>query len=516
MNRRNFLKQCALATGSMALAGSVFGDTSILKNNSVKVSKGSKKPNILFIYADDQCHETIRSMGCDEISTPNLDRLVRNGVTFTHAYNMGSWTGAICIASRKMVNTGRFVWKAETLNWDAELEAGRLWSPLMKQAGYDAYFAGKWHGDLSVLADPRTFDHIHRFKVSHCNEQYNRPRVPDDPYAHPDGDNLPRWEPWDTSKPGHWLWDAETSSYKHMSVILADDAEEYLNMAAQSSNPFFMYMAFNASHDPRQSPREYVEKYPWQDIEVPGNFLPNYPYDEEIGCSPDPSTGLRDERLAPTPRTEYAVKVHRQEYYALITHMDHQIGRILDALEKTGQADNTYIFYTADNGLSVGQHGLMGKQNMYECSMGIPLIVCGPGIPKNRKIDARVYLQDIMPSTLELAGVEIPSYVQFKSLMPLIQGKASKNYDAIYGGYRNLQRMVIDGDYKLILYPQVPAPTGPVKRLFNLADDPHEMNDLASDPTKLQIMKNLYATLRQLQPDTGDGLDLTLYYPELL
>ncbi|HAV61561.1 MAG TPA: choline-sulfatase, partial [Verrucomicrobiales bacterium] len=110
----------------------------------------------------------------------------------------------------------------------------------------------------------------------------------------------------------------------------------------------------------------------------------------------------------------HAVKVHRQEYYAIITHMDAQIGRILDALEATGKADNTHIFFTADHGLAVGHHGLLGKQNMYEHSLRPPLIVAGPGIPRGRRIEARVYLQDIMPTTLELAGAPVPDHVEFR------------------------------------------------------------------------------------------------------
>ena len=161
---------------------------------------------------------------------------------------------------------------------------------------------------------------------------------------------------------------------------MANETISFLDQAAVSENPFFMYVAFNAPHDPRQSPREYVDMYPLENISVPENFLPEYPFRDEIGCGAD----LRDERLAPFPRTAYAVKVHRQEYYAIISHMDAQIKRILEHLEETGQAGNTYIFFTADHGLSVGHHGLMGKQNMFDHSMRPPLIVAGPHVPGGR------------------------------------------------------------------------------------------------------------------------------------
>src|SRR5690606_15437259 len=147
----------------------------------------------------------------------------------------------------------------------------------------------------------------------------------------------------------------------------------------------------------------------------PEPFLPSYPLD--IG-----SNRIRDEQLAPFPRTEHAVKVHRQEYYAIITHLDAQIGRILDALEASGQAENTYIVFTSDHGLACGHHGLMGKQNMYEHSMRVPFVVVGPGVTAGQRIDAPIYVQDIMPTTLEWAGAKVPEGVDFRSLVPLLQG----------------------------------------------------------------------------------------------
>ena len=220
--------------------------------------------------------------------------------------------------------------------------------------------------------------------------------------------------------------------------------------AAKNDNPFFMYLAFNAPHDPRQSPRQYVEKYPIDKVNIPKNYIPDYPFKVEMGCG----ERLRDERLAPFPRTEYAVKINRQEYYAIITHMDDQIGRILQALEASGKKENTYIFFTADHGLAVGHHGLIGKQNMFDHSVRVPLIITGPVLPEGKRFDTPVYLQDIMPSTLELAGVEIPEHVQFKSLMPLLAGKKKKNYETIYGGFKYLQRMVRKDNFNLLWYPK--------------------------------------------------------------
>ena len=274
------------------------------------------------------------------------------------------------------------------------------------------------------------------------------------------------------------FWEGGT----HWSEVVANETMDFLDTAMVSDKPFFMYVAFNAPHDPRQSPPEYVDMYPLENIAVPESFLPEYPYKDDIGCS----ASLRDERLAPFPRTEYAVKVNRQEYYAIITHMDVQIGRILDKLEETGQADNTYIFFTADHGLSVGNHGLIGKQNMYEHSMRPPMIIVGPDIPEGKKKDMEVYIQDIMPTVIEYAGGEVPAYVEFSSLKSYIEGTSSEsNYPEVYGAYMDVQRMIRMDDYKLIVYPYAG-----VKRLFDLSEDPQEMNDLAADPSQKERVRN--------------------------
>jgi choline-sulfatase len=448
------------------------------------------RPNVLFILADDHSYDSLHATGNPEIKTPNLDKLARQGVRFTRAYNMGAWNGAVCLASRRMLNTGRFLWRAEKLDLNDEVAAGRMWSQRMKSAGYETYFTGKWHVPINAES---VFDH-----VSHV-----RPGMPDQT---PEGYNRPiqgaadPWRPWDTSNGGYW------KGGKHWSEVVADDTIAFLEQANQHNQPFFMYVAFNAPHDPRQSPKEFVDQYPSNEISVPANFLPEYPYKDAIGCG----TELRDEQLAPFPRTEQAVQVNRQEYYAIITHMDQQIGRILDALEASGRSDNTFVFFTADHGLAVGHHGLMGKQNMYEHSMRVPFLVAGPGIAADKNISTPIYLQDVMPTTLALAGAVVPESVQFKNLLPLIRGQRDQQYQAIYGGYTRLQRMVTENNRKLILYPEVPK-----ARLFDLENDPREMNDLAAQPEQQATMKSLFATLRDLQAETGDNLELEKTFPEL-
>ncbi len=453
---------------------------------SCKSTKLVDKPNILFIFTDDQRYNTVSAIGDENLITPNMDKLALSGVTFTHSYNMGAWHGAVCVASRAMLNTGLSVWHAKRTEPNfSELVANRqFWSQRMKDLGYDTYFSGKWH--VKVNAND-VFDHVNHVRPGMPNQTtagYNRPKDPSDQ----------TWLPWDTLNGGFW------KGGKHWSEVLADDAESFLRQAAKEENPFFMYLAFNAPHDPRQSPEEYVNMYPIEDQVLPVSFLPMYPYKDSIGCG----VNLRDEALAPFPRTEYAIKVNQLEYFALISHTDTQIGRILKVLEETGQTDETYILYTADHGLSVGHHGLVGKQNLYDHSVRVPLVISGPGIPSDTRISNQVYLQDVLPTAIQLAGGEPVQSIEFASLLPMILEKGkSSSYDAIYGCYMNLQRMVRTEKYKLIVYPKVP-----VLRLYDMVNDPNEMDDLAKDPAFKDVLTEMKKLLMQKQIEMDDPLNL--------
>ena len=310
------------------------------------------------------------------------------------------------------------------------------------------------------------------------------------------------WDPADPALHGFWR------GGKHWSEVTADDAIESIADAGEYEDPFFMYIAFNAPHDPRQAPQEYLDRYPLERMVLPETFQPEYLYKEEMGGG----KMLRDEQLAPFPRTEFAVKTHRREYYAAVTHLDAQVGRILDALEDSDDADNTWVIFTADHGLSVGQHGLLGKQSMYEHSLRVPFMVVGPGVPAGRKVSNPIYLQDGMATALELAGVAAPEHVFYHSLLDQISGEREQTrYPSILGSYLSHQRAVIRDGWKLILYPK-----GAAARLFHVAADELETHDLAADPNQKERMKALMAELLSLQEQLGDPLDLRAIYPELL
>ena len=331
-----------------------------------------EKPNILFIFTDDQRYNTINHTGDEALITPNLDKLSQSGVTFTHTYNMGAWHGAVCVASRAMLNTGLSVWHAKSAEKDYSpmISNRQFWSQQMEDLGYDTYFSGKWHVKAKAQEVFQNIKHVRPGMPNQTPAGYHRPA----------DENDTAWLPWDTIYGGFW------KGGKHWSEVLADDAELFIRATKNSDKPFFMYLAFNAPHDPRQSPKEYVDMYPLEQQNLPTSFLPEYPYKDSIGCS----VNLRDEALAPFPRTEYAVKVNQLEYFALITHTDVQIGRILEVLEEEGLSDQTYVLFTADHGLSVGHHGLIGKQNLYDHSVRVPLIISGPGVDTDQLRDQQV------------------------------------------------------------------------------------------------------------------------------
>ena len=454
----------------------------------------AKKPNVLFIFADDQCYETIGQLGITDIETPNLDRLMKSGTSFTRAYNMGSWSGAVCVASRTMLITGRSVWDANDIykTTDKERQAGVLWPQLLSQAGYRTFMTGKWH--IRTDAD-KCFDiarHVRPGMPKSVESAYNRPPAQGkDP-----------WSPTDMSLGGFW------EGGRHWSAVTADDAIDFLGEAKAGEQPAFFYVAFNAPHDPRQSPQEFLDRYPIERITIPKPFLPEYPYAEEIGAGKQ----LRDEKLAPFPRTKQAVAVHRREYYAIMTHLDAQIGRILQALDASGKAENTWIFFTADHGLSVGHHGLVGKQNQYDHSIRVPFVVVGPGVPKGVTDPTPIYLQDVMPTTLELAGAQQPKHVFFKSLLSRLgqtkSDASSRPYESIYGSYLTLQRSITHDGWKLIIYPDAK-----VLRLYHLQHDPHETIDLAGQPDHAEQMTQLFDRFVQLQRELKDPIDVTHLRP---
>ena len=492
--RRRFLKSLGLGAAACTLGAATnpWQRTAHAQTKNPFAAPGKDRPNILFLFTDDQTFGSLNVLNNPEVKTPNMDRLVRRGTTFTHCFNQGAWHGAVCVASRAMLNTGRYLW---TCGGD-DCGDHPLWGETLGKAGYDTFMTGKWHNRAKALK--RSFKTVGptgggMFGSKDTNAEENKAKgILKDPYNRPRPGNA--WSPTDKTLTGHWR--NVDGEIVHSSKLWADTAIDYLQDHTETDNPFFMYVAFHAPHDPRQSPKEFVDMYPPDQIKIPPNYLPEHPFDQG-------DHKLRDEVLAPFPRTKRDVQVHLSEYYAIITHADHHIGRILDALEATGKTDNTIIVFSADHGLAVGQHGLMGKQNQYDHSVRMPYVYCGPDIEAGRQIDAMVYLQSAFATTCEMARVDAPTTIQFPSLVPLLTRKQDKLYDSVYGAYRDFQRMVRTERYKLIRYPH----NGEVQ-LFDLQNDPWEIKDLAEDPQYARTVKDLDAELHRWMKRTSDKLKL--------
>lgn len=490
----------------VAFALLVFGCKSEKKEEAIK------KPNIVFIFADDLTYTAINALGNAEIRTPNLNRLVERGTTFTHTYNMGAWNGAVCAASRAMIISGRSVWDVDNFRqgWKENKNFDKTWGKLMESVGYETYMTGKWHVDAPADSVFQNVVHIrpgmprdawsHQGTIPYISKMIEEGKSEEEiravGYNRPLNENDTLWTATNKGFGGFW------QGGKHWSEVVKDDALGFIEQTKKSENPFFMYLAFNAPHDPKQAPQKFLDMYSLENISVPKSFIPIYPFKDSIGNGPS----LRDEALAPFPRTEYAVKVHTKEYYALITHLDEQIGGILDGLEATGKMDNTYIIFTSDHGLAMGRHGLLGKQTQFDHSIRPPFMIVGPDIPKGKKVDADIYLQDAMATSLELAGIEKPDYVFFNSVLDLVDGsRTESHYNAIYNGYINYQRMIRKDGFKLLVYPKLDK-----LLLFDMENDPEEMNDLADLPEYEEKIDVMFEELLQLQEQLNDTLDISM------
>ena len=440
--------------------------------------------NVVVLYTDDQRYNTIAALGNTEIRTPNLDRLVREGMTFTHAHTMGGLHGALCAPSRSMLMTGRPLFRLlETGNQIPEQHV--MMPEAFAAAGYVTFATGKWHNDRPSFA--RAFQQADRifFGGMHWPNQ--------------GGHEAPWLNSFDTT--GTYAREDREQVHGFSSKIYADAAIDFLNQAREHEEPFFAYVSFTSPHDPRTPPVPYDTWYTPMTVSLPPNYLPEHPFDNG-------ELRVRDEMLREHPRTEAVVREELALYYGMISELDAQIGRILAALEENGQLDNTLIVVAGDNGLAVGSHGLLGKQNLYEHSMRVPLILMGPGIPQNEQRDALVYVFDIFPTIAEHTGLEMPATIEGESLWPFIRDVSLPGREAAFYAYRNLQRSVrTAGGWKFIQYDVKGVRT---EQLFDLVSDPYEINNLAVDSAQASKLDSMRALLLEESRRWSDPLDLSL------
>jgi arylsulfatase A-like enzyme len=428
-------------------------------------------PNILFIFADDQRADTIAALGNTVIKTPSLDRLVKRGVSFDRAYMQGGTHGATCVASRAMLLSGQSLFHI-----DEKLKRDQTWPAAFRDAGYLTFISGKWHnGDDSV---PKSFEVA---KKVFTGGMANPLKIPLSDYV--DGK----------------MAAPTMQKDKHGCETFAEEAIAFLTQ--KNDRPFFCYVPFDGPHDPHIVPDDFPIRYAAKDIPLPTNFLPQHPFNNG-------EMVIRDEELLPWPRSKEEIQQMLADYYRYISYLDSLIGRMLDALDKSPAAKNTIIVFSADSGVARGSHGLIGKQNLYEHSLRVPLIIAGPGIAENQRSQAMCYLYDVLPTLGELCQVKFPPKSDGISFVKTLSNPSEKARDQLYFGYRDLQRGIRDDRWKLIHYPK-----SNTTQLFDLKNDPYEVNDLASNPDYTEQEKTMMAHLVKQQQLSDDKAPLTVKNP---
>ena len=448
----------------------------------------TQRPNVLFFFTDDQRFDTIRALGNGQIHTPNLDRLVERGTVFTNAYIMGGTSGAVCMPSRAMLMTGRRLFSIQNEGQEIPDDHALLGETL-REAGYTTFGTGKWHNGTRAYA--RSFSDGDEIFFGGMNDHWNVPACHFDPTGEYPGRTKHTWD-FQSQSVATNIAD-HIHAGKHSSELFADATIGFLRRH-DGETPFFAYVSFMAPHDPRTMPQEYLDLYDPDEIDLPESFLPEHPFDNG-------ELRIRDELLAAFPRTPDEVRRHIAAYYAMITHADAQIGRVMDVLKETGQADNTIIVFAGDNGLAVGKHGLMGKQNLYEHSIHVPLMMAGPGVPEGKRSEAFAYLIDIFPTLCDLTDVQVPATVEGMSLVPSPGTIREPGRDHLHFAYRHLGRSVRNTRHKLIEYCVDGTRT---TQLFDLQNDPHELTDLSSNPEYREILADLRTELTRWRTDLGD------------
>jgi arylsulfatase A-like enzyme len=464
-----FMPFASLTNLRLPLASLLFACVASL--TATAAAPASAKPNVLFLFADDQRADTIAALGNPIIRTPNLDRLVRRGVAFNRAYMMGGMQGATCVPSRAMLLSGRSLFHI-----DEKLLRDETWPAAFGRAGYTTFISGKWHNTPPSI--PKSFQRGGEILAAGM--------------ANPMQAKLSRLQDGKLTPP--------QVSPKHACEAFAEAAIAFIN--EKHASPFFCYVPFDAPHDPHIVPDDFPIRYDAAKIPLPKNFLPQHPWDNG-------EMTIRDEVLLRWPRQPAEIRAMIADYYRYISYLDSLIGRVLDALEASPHAKNTLVVFAADSGVARGSHGLIGKQNVYEHSVRVPLIIAGPGIPSNQKTDAMCYLFDVMPTLGALAGVAGPSTSEGLDLTPTLHQPSTPARTSMMFAYRDGQRALRDERWKLIRYPQVDR-----TQLFDLQTDPDEITNLADRPEHAARIATMMRALETEMKRLGDSTTLTVPSPK--
>jgi arylsulfatase A-like enzyme len=448
------------------------------------------KPNIVFFFTDDQRFSAIDALGIEDVRTPNIDKLAARGTLFTHAHIPCGTSGAVCMPSRAMLHTGRTLFHIEGAGESIPNEH-RMLGETLQNNGYRTFGSGKWHNGRASYQ--RSFTDGDEIMFGGMADHWNVPVYHFDPTGRYDSRLALCREPTKSNRVSMLPAD-HVHAGVHSSEILADATVKFI-AEYDDDKPFFAYLSFLAPHDPRTMPERFLNMYDPDRITLPRNFTGGHSFDNG-------SLHIRDEELASFPREPMETRRHIAEYYGMITHLDYELSRVVDALESKGILDETIIVFAGDNGLAVGQHGLFGKQNCYEHSVRVPLIFAGPGVPQGSRSDAYVYLFDVFPTLCDLTGIDTPDTVEGESLVKAMGDPGKAIRETMYFAYCDSQRAVKTRQHKLVEY--VVDGQNNMTQLFDLDKDPWEISNLAAEPGHEQQVDDLRREMARLCDEWGD------------
>ncbi|MCH7919152.1 MAG: sulfatase-like hydrolase/transferase [Planctomycetes bacterium] len=443
------------------------------------------RPNILWYCTDQQRFDTIAALGNSHVQTPAIDRLVGAGTSFTHTYCQSP----ICTPSRSSVMTGLYPSRlGSTRNGNDTFPAMAppLISKLIADSGYHCGMIGKFHLlSAGYRPEPRLDDGFSEWYHSHA---------PRDDWPAGSHDYA------DWVREGGGDLDAmrqspdRVPSEFHQTRWASDRAIDFI--ARDHGKPWLLNINVYDPHPPFVPPRAYADRFDAE--QMPGPYFKESDLAHQAKLA---SIDFQGEVGRPEDHDAKRVQAH---YYAMIAQIDDQFSRIMDALEDSGQADNTVIIFTSDHGEMLGDHGLLQKGcRFYEGLVRVPLIVSWPGhFQQNRQSNGLVELLDLSATLLDIAAVEVPDYHQGRSLLPVLRGEADGNklrssvrceyFDALdpqfTGGTGTFATMYHDGRYKLSLYHD-----HHLGELYDLQHDPWEFEDLFNSANHQAIKHRLIA-----------------------
>ncbi len=463
----------------------------------------SQKPNILVFMTDHQRADTVLSE--HPAQTPNLTRLAEQGLTFTNAF----CPSPHCCPSRATFHSGLYpsrhgVWNnvSNTHALSRGLNDGvRLWSEDLAEADYDLAWAGKWH--VSVLERPRDRgwrelgDHVSGHTPNeHGNywQDYRKQAAEPEPTERGEGEIL---------RPGYGTYrlygtrEAGNGNDERSCEL----AIEALPKLAGGDKPWALYIGCTGPHDPYYVPQRYLDLYDLDDVPLPESFA------DQLTDKPRIYQRMRQMRW--DQLSEREIREGIRHFWAYCSYLDDLFGKVLTALDATGQAENTLVLYCADHADYCGEHGLFAKG--IPCFRGayhIPAVMRWPaGIAQpGRRVDALVSEADYAPTLTELAGVKTDRHFTGQSLMPFIRGEQPADWrDALFTQCNGVelyytQRAVMTRDYKYVFNGF------DMDELYDLRRDRNEMHNLAADPAMEPIKRQMCRRLWQFAHEEQDML----------